>query len=168
MWLNHKVQSDEVDQIVAAWGRERPDLDVGPMQVWSRISRLAQILEAARARAFAHEQLHVWEFDVLAALRRSGPPYLLTPGQLIARTHVTSGTMTNRVDRLVERGLVTRKANPSDGRGVLVGLSDSGRSAVDAALASLVAAETELAVGLDEADRGVLADLLRRLMPESG
>lgn len=114
---------DEVDQLVAAWRRERPDLDTEPMQVCSRISRLAQLLDAARARAYSAQVLQVWEFDVLAVLRRAGEPYRLTPGQLINQTHVTSGTMTNRVVRLAERGLVTRTANPADGRGVLVQLT---------------------------------------------
>ena len=93
---------DEVDQLVAAWRRERPDLDTEPMQVCSRISRLAQLLDAARARAYTAQVLQVWEFDVLAVLRRAGEPYRLTPGQLINQTHVTSGTMTNRVVRLAE------------------------------------------------------------------
>jgi DNA-binding MarR family transcriptional regulator len=97
---------DEVDTIVAAWRRERPDLDVAPMEILSRISRLARHLDRLRGNAFSVHGLESWEFDVLAALRRSGPPYRLSPGQLLRETLVTSGTMTNRVDRLVERGLV--------------------------------------------------------------
>ena len=127
---------DEVDQLVAAWRRERPDLDTEPMQVCSRISRLAQLLDAARARAYSAQVLQVWEFDVLAVLRRAGEPYRLTPGQLINQTHVTSGTMTNRVVRLAERGLVTRTANPADGSAVRqVALADNAVRAVPAATA---------------------------------
>lgn len=156
--------ADEVDLLVAAWGRERPDLDTAPMLIWSRITRLAQLLDAARAQAFLAQELQVWEFDVLAALRRSGEPYRLSPGQLIALTHVTSGTMTNRVDRLVGRGLVTRMANPSDGRGVLVELTAAGRSKADAALADLIASEVALGAQLSPAESDELARMLRTLL----
>lgn len=154
---------DEVDQIVAAWRRERPDLDVWPMEVWSRISRLAQNLEQLRAQAFATQQLTVWEFDVLAALRRAGQPYRLSAGQLVEQTHVTSGTITTRVDRLVARGLVQRLADPADGRAVLVELTANGRQLVDAAAASLTQAEAEF-LTLDKAEQEQLAALLRRLL----
>ena len=93
---------DEVDRIVEAWRRERPDLDVAPLSVLSRVTRLARHLDLARRNAFARHQLEVWEFDVLSALRRAGEPYQLSPGTLVAQTLVTSGTMTNRIDRLVE------------------------------------------------------------------
>lgn len=159
---------DEVDLLVAAWGRERPDIDTAPMQIWSRIARLAQLLDLARAEAYATHGLQVWEFDVLAALRRAGDRCRLTPGQLIAQTHVTSGTMTNRVDRLVERGLVSRMANPRDGRGVLVELTAQGRTRVDGALASLVAAEGRLVSVLSPQERAHLASLLRGLLLDQG
>lgn len=155
---------DEVDRLVAAWSRERPDLDTDPMQVWSRISRLAQLLDAARARAYSAQELQVWEFDVLAALRRAGAPYRLTPGKLVAQTHVTSGTMTNRVVRLAARGLVKRLANPADGRGALVELTGEGRVRVDAALADLVRSEDQLVTALPPADRARLAGMLRQLL----
>ena len=91
---------DEVDRLVADWKRERPDLDLSPLEVLSRITRIARHLDIARRRAFA--DLETWGFDVLAALRRSGEPYQLSPGQLLQETMVTSGTMTNRLDRLEE------------------------------------------------------------------
>lgn len=156
-------RGDEVDQIVAAWRRERPDLDVEPMQVWSRISRLAQILEQLRSQAFAAQEIQAWEYDVLAALRRAGAPYRLSAGQLVEQTHVTSGTITNRVDRLVGRDLVRRLADPADGRAVLVELTVAGRALVDAATASLTKAEAEF-LTIDEAGRSQLADLLRQLL----
>ncbi len=156
---------DEVDAIVAAWARERPDLDLGPLQVLSRVTRLARHLDRHRAGAFAAHDLETWEFDVLAALRRSGPPYRLTPGRLAAETLVTSGTMTNRIDRLEHRGLVRRTPHPDDGRGVLVALTDAGRTRVDAALASLLERENLLLTDLDGADRTRLVDLLRVLAP---
>jgi len=159
---------DEVDTIVEAWRRERPDLDLAPMEVLSRISRLARHLDRLRANAFSAHDLESWEFDVLAALRRTGPPYRLSPGQLLRETLVTSGTMTNRVDRLVERGLVTRQDHPNDRRGVLVELTDAGRDAVDAALAELIAAERQIMAALDAADHDQLTRSLRLLLARYG
>ena len=112
---------DEVDRLVAAWKRERPDLDFSPLEVLSRITRIARHLDIDRRKAFA--DLDTWGFDVLAALRRAGTPYQLSPGQLMQEAMVTSGTITNRLDRLEELGLVTRKADPNDGRGSLVTLT---------------------------------------------
>ena len=155
---------DEVDALVDAWRRERPDLDTGPMEVLSRISRLAHQLDRRRAGAFSAHGLEAWEFDVLAALRRSGPPYQLTPGQLVRETGVTSGTMTNRVDRLTVRRLVSREEHPADGRGVLVRLTDQGRETVDAALADLLVAERTMLAALAEPERARLVQTLRALL----
>ncbi len=158
------VPFDEVDRIVGAWRRERPDLDVSPLEVLSRVTRLARHLDRARGAAFAAHALEVWEFDVLAALRRAGAPYELSPGQLTAETLVTSGTMTNRIDRLEQRALVRRRPDPSDGRGVLVGLTEDGRELVDTALEDLLARERGLLAELDEASLASLAAALRRLV----
>ncbi len=155
---------DEVDRLVAAWQRERPDLDVSPLEVLSRVSRLARHLDRARRTAFAEHRLEAWEFDVLAALRRAGEPYELSPGQLLTRTLVTSGTMTNRIDRLAERGLVRRRPDPEDRRGVLVTLTAEGRALVDAALTDLLAQEREILARLPDADQHRLADLLRTVV----
>ena len=159
---------DEVDEVMAAWHRERPDLATSPMGVWSRIHRLAALLDAERKRRFAEHGLEIWEFDVLAALRRAGGPYRLSPGQLLQQTHVTSGTMTNRVDRLRARGLVTRRSDPSDGRAALVELTAAGRRAVDEALGALVELEESLLAGWDLHERDNLAAMLRRLLLASG
>jgi DNA-binding MarR family transcriptional regulator len=155
---------DEVDELVARWRTERPDLDVEPLQVLSRISRLAKHLDRARTAAFASHGLQAWEFDVLSALRRQGPPYQLSPGALLHATLVTSGTMTNRIDRLAEAGLVSRHPDPQDKRGVLVTLTTSGRAVVDAALEDLLRSERELLTGLDRDQRHELAALLRILL----
>jgi DNA-binding MarR family transcriptional regulator len=152
---------DEVDRLIAAWRRERPDLDVDPMQVLSRVTRLARHLDLARRSAFAAHGLESWEFDVLSALRRSGPPYQLSPGQLLRETMVTSGTMTNRVDRLTEKGLVDRLPDPDDRRGVLVRLTRRGQASVDAALEDLLQREQTLLKGLSAKERESLARLLR-------
>ena len=156
--------ADEVDAIAAAWLAERPDLDVEPLHILSRIARLAQLLDERRAQAFAEHGLASHEFDVLAALRRSGRPYERTPGQLIEATHVTSGTMTNRLDRLAERNLITRKAHPEDGRQLLVRLTALGKRRVDAALEELLSSERALLGGLTPAQRSSLAAGLRRLL----
>ncbi len=154
---------DEVDRIVAAWERERPDLDPAPLQVFSRLSRLARQLELARRAAFSTHGLESGAFDVLSALRRSGEPYELTPGKLLAENLVTSGTMTNRIDRLARSGYVQRAKDSSDGRVVLVRLTSKGRAVVDAAMADLLAWEAGLLEGLDDSAQADLAGLLRRL-----
>ena len=155
---------DEVDRLVDAWRRERPDLDVAPMQVLSRVTRLARHLDLARRAAFSEHGLETWEFDVLSALRRSGPPYELSPGRLLRETLVTSGTMTNRIDRLVSKGLVERLPDPTDRRGVLVRLTSPGRRRVDDALAGLLEHERRLLRELSSDERAALADLLRAVV----
>ncbi|KQO62770.1 MarR family winged helix-turn-helix transcriptional regulator [Curtobacterium sp. Leaf261] len=161
-------QEDEVDRIVAAWDRERPDLDFAPLHVLSRVGRLAHHLDRARRAAFSAGGMESWEFDVLSALRRAGAPYELSPKSLLQQTLVSSGTMTNRVDRLAARGLVSRRTDPHDGRGILVALTSDGRGAVDAAIAGLVRAEADILAALPEADRSQLAGLLRTLSIELG
>jgi len=156
--------SDEVDDIVARWRSERPDLDVAPLEVLSRVSRLARHLDRARRAAFAAHGLEAWEFDVLSALRRQGAPYQLSPGALLRSTLVTSGTMTNRIDRLAEAGLVSRRPDPLDKRGVQVQLTERGRSTVDAAMSDLLSRERELLTGLQSGQQEELAGLLRVLL----
>jgi DNA-binding MarR family transcriptional regulator len=156
--------TDEVDELVAQWKAQRPDLDTEPLQVLSRVSRLARHLDIARRGAFASQGLQPWEFDVLSALRRIGPPFQLTPGALLRATLVTSGTMTNRIDRLAAADLVRREPDPRDRRGVLVTLTDHGKTAVDAALAGLLDRERKLLASLDGPQREVLAGLLRTLL----
>jgi DNA-binding MarR family transcriptional regulator len=154
---------DEVDRLISAWRRERPDLDVSPLEVLSRVTRLARHLDRARRTAFAERGLETWEFDVLSALRRAGTPYQLSPGQLLTQTLVTSGTMTNRIDRLAAKGLVVRGPDPNDRRGVLVRLTDSGRELADSALTGLLKNERELLSALPEERLEILGALLREL-----
>lgn len=155
---------DEVDLLVTAWQRERPDLDVRPLEVLSRVTRLAHHVDRARRRAFAKHALELWEFDVLAALRRAGSPYVLSPGQLLAQTLVTSGTMTNRLDRLEQRGLVRRTRAEHDRRGVQVRLSSRGKERVDRAIADLIEREHALLAAISERQQESLAGLLRQLL----
>jgi DNA-binding MarR family transcriptional regulator len=154
--------ADEVDRLVHDWNRERPDLDFSPLEVLSRITRIARHLDIARRKAFG--ELDTSGFDVLAALRRSGAPYQLSPGQLIQETMVTSGTMTNRLDRLEELSLITRKADPQDGRGSLVTLTKSGMRAVDSAMEDLLTREREILHSLSKAELAQVAKALSEIV----
>jgi DNA-binding MarR family transcriptional regulator len=155
---------DEVDQLVEAWRRERPDLDVEPLQILSRVGRLAAVLDDRRSAAFVEHGLQAHEFDVLAALRRRGDPFELTAGELCTATHVTSGTMTSRLDRLAERKFVQRRPDAIDGRLVRVRLTQAGRKRVDAAFSALLDSERDLLTHLPMPTRERLADLLRDLL----
>lgn len=155
---------DQVDQIVAAWKRERPDLDVSALEVLSRITRIARHLDIARRSAFESQGLETWAFDVLAALRRAGAPYELSVGTLLTVNLVTSGTMTNRVDKLTELGLVERRPHESDKRVVFVRLTPAGKEHVDSALEVLLSGEEELLSALDERQRSEMTVLLSALL----
>lgn len=154
---------DEVDELVAAWRRELPDLPVSAMGIWSRIARLSWLLDRARRSACQTRGLEVWEFDVLAALRRASGGSL-GAGELSRQTHVTTGTMTNRIDRLTTRGLIHRERGLSDRRSVLLVLSQSGRELVDGAMTDLLAAEEALLGDMDVASRERLTGDLRALL----
>ena len=156
-------EEDEVDRIVGAWNTQRPDLDFSPLEVLSRMDRLSRHLDRARRDVFRRSDLEPWEWDVLSALRRAGSPFQLSPKQLLQQTLVSSGTMTNRIDRLVARRLVRREADPGDGRSVLVTLTEDGRTRVDAAITRLVDVEADLLRALSRGDRDRLAGLLRKL-----
>lgn len=158
------LQEDEVDRLVAAWHAARPELDPSPMEVLSRVSRLSKHLDRARQRVLDTQGLDLWEFDVLVTLRRAPVPHELSPGALLHATMVTSGTMTNRIDRLTDRGLVARRPDPQDGRGVLVRLTPQGATRADAAMTELLLRERELLAELDQDQRVTLAGLLRRLL----
>ncbi|HVX55516.1 MarR family transcriptional regulator [Nocardioides sp.] len=155
---------DEVDDLSEDWARERPDLDLSPVAVFSRLGRLSRHLDLARRDAFTAHGIESWEFDVLAALRRAGAPYELSPGRLLRETLVTSGTMTNRVDRLAARGFVERYPDPEDRRGVLVRLTPEGKEAVDGAFEALLDAEAGFLADLSEDEQHQLAGLLRSLL----
>lgn len=156
--------ADAVDRLVAEWRRERPDLDVSPLEVLSRVNRLARHLDRARREAFAAHGLEQWSFDVLAALRRGGAPYELAPRELLERTLVTSGAMTNRIDRLEAERLVERRPDTDDRRSVLVRLTPDGAARVEACLVALLDQERSILAALAPAEAGTLASLLRRLL----
>jgi DNA-binding MarR family transcriptional regulator len=152
---------DEVDRLIAAWKRERPDADLSPLAILSRITRISRHLDLARRDAFA--EIETWGFDVLAALRRAGAPHTLSPSQLMQETMVSSGTMTNRLDRLEELKFITRQPDPSDGRGSLVTLTSLGMKKVDEALDDLIVKERTFLTDLNAKEQRELADLLSRL-----
>ncbi len=151
---------DRVGRILQQWAQERPDLDVSPMGIIGRLHRLAAVLEEELRPVFAEAGLSDGDFDCLAALRRSGAPYEVTPGELAASTMVSSGAVTKRVDRLVSAGLVTRTVSDSDGRSRLIRLTDEGLRICDHVLERHVANEHRLVAGLSDLERSRLAHLL--------
>ncbi len=156
--------ADHVDMVLAQWAAQRPDLDVSPMAVIGRLSRLSRVVDARLGSTFAEHGLDRASFDVLATLRRSDPPHRLTPTELMASSMVTSGAITQRLDRLEEKGLITRERSEADGRAVVVTLTPAGRAALDAALPDHLETERALLEGLPAEDLEVLAGLLRRLL----
>jgi DNA-binding MarR family transcriptional regulator len=155
---------DDVDKILDQWRDQRPDLDTSAMGPIGRLVRLAQLLSRQMGKTFAHYDLNISSFDVLATLRRSAPPHRLSAGELMASMMITSGTMTNRIDQLEKVGLVSRTPDPNDARRALVGLTPQGYALIDQAIASHVETQTDLVSGLTEKELAQLDDLLRKLM----
>ncbi|MFH8683042.1 MarR family winged helix-turn-helix transcriptional regulator [Streptomyces lydicus] len=151
---------DHVARIQAEWARERPDLDVGPQGVIGRLHRLAGLLAEQLCLVYRRYGLSEGEFDVLAALRRAGEPFERAPGELAARTMVTTGAMTKRIDRLERNGLVTRRRSAVDGRGRVVALTRAGRELIDQAFTDHMSNERRL---LDALPPGEAAHLERLL-----
>lgn len=154
---------DHVDEILAQWGRERPDLDVSGMAITGRLSRLDHELRRRIDTVFAAHDLQSWEFDVLATLLRNGAPHELTPGELLDSMMITSGAMTNRLQRLEDRGLIRRTKSAADGRKVVVSLTAGGRRVVDAALVDHTANQRAIVGGLTSRQQAQLVTLLRAL-----
>lgn len=152
---------DHVDQILSQWHQERPDLDVTAMGTLGRIQRVSRHILREMENTFAQFGLNRASFDVMATLRRLGPPYAQSPSNLMAWTMVTSGTMTNRIDQLEKAGLVQRIRNPQDGRGFLVSLTPKGLEITEAAVSAHVQTQTKLVASLTNTQREQLDDLLR-------
>jgi DNA-binding MarR family transcriptional regulator len=151
---------DHLDLVLAQWARERPDLDVGPMGLIGRVLRLSRHLMREMEGTLAIHGLNFPSFDVLASLRRAGPPFALSPHDLLGTMMITSGTMTHRVDQLAKAGHVRRQPNPADGRSVLIALTPAGRALVDGVLAAHVATQARLMAHLGTAQRAALGPLL--------
>lgn len=155
---------DEIDHIVAQWNAVRPDLDVSWTHTLQRITRVSLLQGASFNRVFARYGMSFGEYLVLAALRRAGPPYRMSPTALFSSVILSSGAMTNRLDRLEEMGMVERQPDPDDRRGRLVVLTDRGRELVDTAVVDHLANQGRLLSGLDAGEREQLAALLRKLL----
>ncbi|WP_298322207.1 MarR family transcriptional regulator [Haloactinopolyspora sp.] len=156
--------TDSVDVYLQQWRTQRPDIDPSPMGIIGRISRAQLFLGRELQKNFAAHGLQSYEFDILATLRRSGPPFRLTAGDLVKTSMVTSGAITHRIDRLAAKELVTRETDPANRRSVLITLTDQGRRLVDDVVVHHVDREMQLLSGLDEDEREQLAALLRKLL----
>ncbi len=158
-------QLDRAAKAIEQWKRERPDLDVSPMGVLGRLNEASSLIARERlAPLFARYGLQAGEFDVLATLRRSGSPYALTPTALYEATMVTSGAMTNRLDRLEASGLIARAPHPNDRRGIVVRLTEKGLALIDEAVTAHVANEHEILAVLTRTEQEALSRLLEKLV----
>jgi DNA-binding MarR family transcriptional regulator len=157
------AERDGVDEIIEQWQRERPDVDVAPIGVIGRISRLARELERRVEAVQIEHGLDGGWYDVLATLRRSGPPYRLRASDFAGSLMLTSSGTTKRLDRLERAGLIAREPDPDDRRGVLISLTAQGRAAVENALVAHMENEYALLDGLTKTEQRQLADLLRKL-----
>ena len=155
---------DHVDRIFEQWAVERPELDRSAMAVLARVLRAARLIELEMEKVFSGFGLNRGEFDVLASLRRAGSPHRRNPSDLSATLLVSTGAMTNRIDRLEGAGLVTRLPDPADLRGILVGLTRRGRAVVDRVMTSHVANEQRILAQLSLSEQRALATLLRKLL----
>ncbi|MGH4035654.1 MarR family winged helix-turn-helix transcriptional regulator [Actinomycetota bacterium Odt1-20B] len=155
---------DAVDAIIDQWRAERPDLDLAAMGTFGRLGQLALLLAPAMEEVFVQHGLRRGEFDVLAALRRSGPPYTLIPSALSKTLMLSRAGMTNRLDRLEAAGLVERRLDPADRRSFQVALTEHGHEVVDAAVTDHAANETRLLAPLTPAERETLDHALRTLL----
>ncbi|WP_425331994.1 MarR family winged helix-turn-helix transcriptional regulator [Pararhizobium polonicum] len=161
---HESMDEDHVDRILAQWRRERPDLDVAPMGLLGRLARLSTYLGREVEKTFLERGLSSASFDVLAALRRSGKPYRLSPGDLLTTMMITSGTMTNRIDQLEKAGLVERLTNPQDRRSVLIALRPEGLDLVERTVTAHVANQHRLTELIDPEERAALDAVLRKYL----
>jgi len=158
------MKKDHAQKIIEKWKRERPDLDASSTGIIGRILRLERIITKSELRDYSKFGLNTGEFDVLAGLRRSGKPYCMTPTQLFSSLMISSGAMTNRLDRLENVGLIQRSADPNDRRGVRVRLTARGLDLINEGIKFHVEQETRLVQGLTTAEQDRLASLLRKLL----
>ncbi|WP_116998903.1 MarR family winged helix-turn-helix transcriptional regulator [Desertimonas flava] len=161
--MNRRAEPDHVDHVVDQWAAERPDVDASPIRIIGRISRLSRDIDRRLKAVFNAHGLEAWEYDLLASLRRLGPPYELTAGEITEALMITSGAVTNRIDRLEARGFVERVKDEGDQRFVRVRLTAAGRKVMDETLPDHLAGEERLLAELTPADRRQLERLLRKL-----
>ncbi len=158
------LKDDRVDELRAEWARERPDIDTSPVAVVARIGRAARFLDNGMDDYFAHHGISRPSWDILATLRRSGPPFRLSPTDLYRAVMRTSGAMTRRSDTLERGGWVMRMPDPADRRGIMVALTPEGLALVDTLAEGHVENERRLLAALSEDEQRTLADLLKKLL----
>jgi DNA-binding MarR family transcriptional regulator len=156
--------ADRIERARAEWAAERPGLDTSPMEIIGRILRAEHVADARIRQTLRREGLDRGGFDVLATLRRSGPPYRLTPTRLYQELVLTSGAITHRVDALERAGLVERVPGEQDRRSSLVGLTARGRSVAERAMAAHMDCEAAMIAHLPGTDRSALSALLKKLL----
>lgn len=159
-----RVTEDHVDRLRRLWARELPDLNTEPMAILGRAFRLGNMVRPSIEATFAGFGLDRGEFDVISTLRRSGPPYRLTPTEMYALLMISSGGLTHRLDRLEKAGLVRREKSAKDGRSVQVALTEAGAVLAEQAFRTDMASELAFLEPLDEGEREMLAGLLRKLI----
>lgn len=155
------MEKDVVDKILDQWSGERPDLDTTSLGVVIRVMTLYRSFSRQATRALEPLELELWQYDVLSALRRQGKPYMLPATRLARETELSSGAMTNRIDRLETRGLVRRRPDPKDRRGVNVSLTAKGRKLIDRGIQYRLDSARESLQALSAAQQRQLAQLLR-------
>ena len=158
------MNNDHVDMILDQWRQAMPELDPSPMAVIGRMGRISKLMSDEVVQLLTTFDLNMGEFDVLATLRRSGKPYRLTPGQLLQTLMLTSGAMTNRLDKLEQRELIQRQPDPDDRRAVQVQLTDSGLELINRAVVAHVENENRMLTALTDTEQQQLADLLKKLL----
>jgi DNA-binding MarR family transcriptional regulator len=158
------MQDDLTDRVLKGWLGARPDLEVGPLQVTGRLSRIGPLLAKRQESVFGRLGLNRGEAGALSALRIAGPPHRLSPTRLSRGLMLSSAGVTSRIDRLERRGLVRRLADPDDRRGVIVELTDQGLEVVDAAVAAIAISDRQLLERLDAEEIAQLEAILRKLL----
>ena len=157
------MKKDAVDDILEQWSDERPELDTASLGVVIRVTSLNRAFLRQATEALAPLDLELFEYDVLSALRRQGRPYALPATGIARETGLSSGAMTNRIDKLESRGLVIRKGDKGDRRAVIVSLTAAGKRAIDDAIQLRLEAADESLRGLSSRERNDLARLLRKV-----
>lgn len=155
-------EPDLVGRVIERWGTERPDIDVSPIAVIGRVHNIAEWLTEQRAMLYAEYALGPGEFDVLAALLRSGEPYEMSPSAIADWTVVSSGAVTKRVDRCIEQGWVSRRVGRADGRSRVVALTPEGKELIEVVWHASINRTHELLEALETAERDQLATLLEK------
>ena len=161
--MKFPANKDAVDEILEQWSEERPELDTAGLGVVIRIMSLYREFLRQATSALEEIDLELFEYDVLSALRRQGKPFALPATALARATGLSSGAMTNRVDKLETRGLVRRQRDAHDRRGVVVSLTARGRRKIDAAIQLRLDAADESLADISPDERARLADLLRKV-----